>query len=48
MLAKSHELMALLTQHGYVFQTLRSDRIGYILYQDAHQIVAEPFSDTPV
>nr|WP_286197029.1 hypothetical protein [Tropicibacter sp. R15_0] len=45
-LGKAHGLMALLQSHGYVFETLRSDRIGYVVYEDDWQVVAEPFADT--
>ena len=46
-LAKSYELISLLEENGYIVEALRSDRIGYIVYEDESQIVAEPFSDTP-
>ncbi|KIC47022.1 hypothetical protein RA28_04745 [Ruegeria sp. ANG-S4] len=46
-LSKSYELIALLAENGYVIETLRSDRVGYVVYEDDHQIVAEPFADTP-
>lgn len=46
-LGKSYEMIALLQQHGYEIDTLRSDRIGYIVYEDACQVIAEPFADTP-
>ena len=46
-LGKSYELVALLQENGYEVETLRSDRIGYIVYEDAHQVIAEPFADTP-
>ncbi len=47
-LAKSYELIWLLEENGYVIETLRTQRVGYIVYEDDHQIVAEPFSDTPI
>ena len=47
MLAKAREMTVLLAENGYPIETLRSNRIGYVLYEDADQIVAEPFSDTP-
>lgn len=47
-IAKSFELVALLVDHGYPVEIIRTDRVGYILYEDDHQVVAEPFSDTPV
>ncbi|WP_411890865.1 hypothetical protein [Yoonia sp. SDW83-1] len=37
----------LLAQRGIVIATLRTDRIGYVVYQDDYQVVAEPFADTP-
>ena len=46
-LAKSRELIALLQSHDYAIETLRSTRVGCIVYENADQIVAEPFSDTP-
>ena len=46
MLTKALDLVALLQDNGYPIDTLRSARIGYVLCEDAHQIVAEPFSDT--
>lgn len=47
MLAKARDLITLLQDNGYPTCTLRSARIGYVLFEDAHQIVAEPFADTP-
>ncbi len=47
MLAKACDLITLLQDNGYPTCTLRSARIGYVLFEDAHQIVAEPFADTP-
>lgn len=46
-LSKSYQMVALLQENGYEIDTLRSNRIGYIVYEDAHQVIAEPFSDTP-
>ena len=46
-LAKSYEMVALLHENGYEIETLRSDRVGYIIYEDDHQVIAEPFADTP-
>jgi hypothetical protein len=47
MLAHAHDLAAMLNANGYAIEVIRSDRIGYIIYEDAHQVVAEPFADTP-
>ena len=46
-LDKAFELKALLEANGHGIEILRSERIGYVVYEDDHQIVAEPFSDTP-
>ncbi len=46
-LGKSYEMVALLKENGYQIDILRSDRIGYIVYEDPHQVIAEPFSDAP-
>ena len=46
MLARAYDLAALLNESGHPIEILRSDRIGYIVYEDLHQIIAEPFSDT--
>lgn len=48
MLDKAFDLTALLTDHGHHVEMLRTSRVGYILYEDAYQVVAEPFGDTPV
>jgi hypothetical protein len=47
MLQKSYDLIYLLREQGYQIEMLRSERIGRVLYEDQHQAVAEPFSDTP-
>lgn len=44
---RSYELISLLEQNGYVIETIRSERIGYIVYEDDQQVIAEPFADTP-
>jgi hypothetical protein len=38
----------LLEENGYPVDVLKSKRLGYILFEDEYQIVAEPFSDTQV
>ena len=45
---RSYELVSLLQEHGYPIEVLRTERVGYIVYEDEYQVVAEPFSDTPV
>jgi hypothetical protein len=46
-LERAHELCAMLNENGYAITILKTDRPGFVVYEDAHQIVAEPFADTP-
>jgi hypothetical protein len=46
-LQKAQELRVLLEENGYAITILKTDRPGFVVYEDAHQIVAEPFADTP-
>lgn len=45
-IAQIRELVAILETHGVHVRTLKARRVGYIVYEDEHQIVAEPFADT--
>ncbi|MDO6591351.1 hypothetical protein DS901_00880 [Loktanella sp. D2R18] len=47
MIAKAFELVALLEENGHRIEIIKSHRIGYIVFEDQHQVVAEPFADTP-
>jgi hypothetical protein len=40
------ELVAILEEHGRKVSMLESERPGYVVYEDAYQVVAEPFADT--
>lgn len=40
------ELAAILENHGVRIEAIRTERPGYIVYEDEHQITAEPFSDS--
>jgi hypothetical protein len=40
-------LVALVEGAGTAIEELRTQRPGYIVYQDLHQVVALPFADTP-
>jgi hypothetical protein len=40
-------LAAIVETAGIIVEELRTTRPGYVLYQDAHQVVALPFADTP-
>jgi hypothetical protein len=48
--AKGHlshvrDLVAILHNHGVSVRTLKTDRVGYVVYEDEYQIVAEPFTN---
>jgi hypothetical protein len=45
-LARVRELVALLENHGVPVRTVKARRVGYVVYEDQYQIVAEPFADT--
>jgi hypothetical protein len=46
-LEKAHELCAVLREHGYAITILKTDKPGFIVCEDADQIVAEPLADSP-
>src|ERR1700682_4486565 len=43
-LAHIRDLVAILQNHGIAVQMLKTDRVGYVVYEDEYQIVAEPFT----
>ena len=47
-IGRSYELISLLQENGYPIEIIRAERVGYIVYEDELQVVAEPFSDTPI
>jgi hypothetical protein len=44
-LARVRELAAILDNHGVTVRALKAKRVGYVVYEDEYQIVAEPFAD---
>ena len=44
-LARMRELVAILETHGVPVRMLKAQRVGYVVYEDEHQAVAEPFAD---
>jgi hypothetical protein len=38
------DLVAILRQHGISVRMLKTDRVGYVVYEDDYQIVAELFT----
>lgn len=45
-LAKMHALSQILNAHGIIVEVLRTNRPGYIVYEDQLQVAAEPFKET--
>jgi len=45
-IARAYELTSILNDHGYLIEVIKEQRVGYILYEDEYQIVAEPFTET--
>jgi hypothetical protein len=46
-LSRLRRLAALAEAGGSVIDELRTTRPGYVVYEDAHQVMALPFADTP-
>lgn len=44
-IAQIRQLVAILENHGVHVRTLKAKRVGYLVYEDQYQIVAEPFAD---
>ena len=45
-IARMHKLKRVLEANGHPVSVIREDRIGYVVYEDDLQVVAEPFSET--
>ena len=45
-IGRMHELKNFVETHGYPVTLVREDRIGYVVYEDEFQVIAEPFADT--
>lgn len=45
-LARMHQIKGVLERYGHSVMMLAETRVGYVIYDDAFQVVAEPFSDT--
>ena len=46
-LAAMEKLAACITRCGHETAEIRSERVGYLVYEDELQVIAEPFRDTP-
>ena len=45
-LGRMHEIKMILEANGHQVTMIREERVGYIVYEDEFQVVAEPFSET--
>jgi hypothetical protein len=43
---RMRDLASILEAHGIPTEMLRTNRPGYVVYEDRHQVTAEPFGDT--
>ena len=40
-----HEMRCVLEENGVIVRVIKTQRPGYIVYEDEYQVVAEPFAD---
>jgi hypothetical protein len=45
-ISRMHEIRRVLEANGCVVHLIQEDRIGYVVYKDDAQVIAEPFADT--
>ena len=45
-LAGMYALVQVLEAHGIIVDVIRTERPGYVVYQDKNQVAAEPFRET--
>ena len=45
-IARMHELRRIAEIYGHHVEVIHEERLGYIVYEDPFQVVAEPFSET--
>ncbi len=43
---RMHQMCRLLNEHGIATEMLTTSRPGYIVYEDEHQVAAEPYAET--
>ena len=44
-IARVREFTVILENHGVPVRMLKTNRVGYVVYEDEYQVVAEPFAD---
>jgi hypothetical protein len=47
-IAKMHELGRILAEYGHPVTMITEVRVGYVVYEDEYQVVAEPFAETKI
>ena len=45
-ISRMHVLKRVLESHGHAVTVVRETHVGYVVYEDEAQVVAEPFADT--
>jgi hypothetical protein len=45
-ISRMHEMCRILREHGILTHVVKSERPGYIVYEDDHQVAAVPFAET--
>lgn len=46
-IVRVREMQQILEEYGVLVETITTDRAGYVVYEDEHQVTARPFKDTP-
>jgi hypothetical protein len=44
-IARIRAMVAILENHGVHVRMITGERLGYVVYEDEYQVVAEPFAD---
>ncbi len=45
-IGRMHGISEILRAHGVTVHVIRTEKPGYVVYEDMHQVAAEPFNDT--
>jgi len=45
-ISRMHDLTRILESYGHSVQLITEHRVGYVVYEDEFQVIAEPFTDT--
>ncbi|MCP5020415.1 MAG: hypothetical protein GY930_01455 [bacterium] len=45
-ISRMNQLKVILERYDYEINMIRETRVGYLIYEDQFQVIAEPFSDT--